>query len=41
MPEELVLKNAELLVTISTLGAELQSVKKGSEELIWIADHDF
>lgn len=38
MPEELVLKNDELLVTISTLGAELQSVKKGSEEYIWIGD---
>lgn len=38
MDKHIVLSNEILKVTLSTIGAELLSVKKGSEELIWIAD---
>ena len=38
MSKELKIKNSSLAVTISSMGAEITSVKKGEKELIWQAD---
>ena len=41
MPQQLVISNDKLKVTLSTVGAELQSVKHEGEERIWIGNPDF
>ena len=38
MSKEIKIKSGSLSVTISTLGAEISSVKKCENELIWQAD---
>ena len=38
MSKEVKIKNSSLAVTISSMGAEITSVKKGEKELIWQAD---
>lgn len=38
MSKEVKIKNSSLVVSISTMGAEITSVKKGEKELIWQAD---